>query len=416
MCSMTQLHIAVAALAALIAACGGTAPSRGPSAGPSIAPTPSVAATAPEDVVRIPLSGAAPGALVLAVDRAWVLAGEGGTLMEVDLVAGRELRSIEVGFGATHLVVLEAGVAAVGRFDDSGNGSHLVLADIRTEAIRGVPTGAVGGLALGEDGIVWALEQADRLVKVDIGSGEIVAELGVDIGENVHIEVQWGAGSAWVGSDGTPVLRVDGGDLAVQATIAVPSGLPFLFQDGLVWGAGPTALWAIDPATNEVIRNVALHGVIEILGMAVQGDEAWLAVRSARVRRARASAHAADRRRRGRVRRGPAGRREAWPGSRLGGELPRRRARGLPAVTVATALEFGVFSAPRWRAKRWLSTAAGSTTARPGRSAAAGTRSRAAAVRQPRNSRTSSTRSRTRSGMSSTRSRHSRPRRSCSGS
>ncbi len=279
---MTRPSTATAAFAALLAvmaACGGTVATGEPSPGRSIAPTLSVAPTTAVEVVRIPLSGTAPGALVLVGDRAWVLAGEGGSLMEVDLVAGRELRSIEVGFGATHLAVLDAGVAAVGRFDDSGNGSHLVLADLRTEEIRGVPTGALGGLALGEDGIVWALEQADRLLKVDTPSGEIVAQLDVDIGKNVHLEVQWGAGSAWVGSDGTPVLRVGGDDVAIQATIAVPSGLPFTFEDGLVWGAGPAALWAIDPATDEVVRDVAIDGVIEILGMAVEGDEVWLAVR-----------------------------------------------------------------------------------------------------------------------------------------
>ena len=111
-------------------------------------------------------------------------------------------------------------------------------------------TDALGGLALGEDGIVWALEKADRLVKVDARPREIVDDLAVDVGENVHVEVQWGAGSAWVGSDGTPSIRVAGDDLAIEATIEVPSGIPFLFEDGLLWGAGPTELWAIDPATN----------------------------------------------------------------------------------------------------------------------------------------------------------------------
>jgi hypothetical protein len=259
---MTRLQMATAVLAALVVACGGT-----------------LVPTASDDVVRIPLSGAAPDAIVVDGDRAWVLAGEGGSLMEVDLLERRELRSIEAGFGATHLAVLADGVAAVGRFDDSGNGSHLVLVDLRTEEIRRVPTSALGGLALGEDGIVWALEQAGRLLKVDAAAGEVVAGVAVEIGANVHTEVQWGAGSAWVGSDGTPALRVDGDDLVIEATIDVPSGLPFLFEGGLIWGAGPTALWAIDPATNAVVRNVALDDVIEILGMVIDGDEAWLAVR-----------------------------------------------------------------------------------------------------------------------------------------
>ena len=282
---MTRVRLGTAVLAAMLVACGGMtetgrpAVSDGASPGRSIAPTGSIVPAPSSNVVRVPLSGAAPAAIVLDGDRAWVLAGEGGSLMEVDIEKRREVRAIDVGFGATHLAVLDDRLAAIGRFDDSGNGSYLVLVDLATEETRGVPTGALGGLARGEEGIVWALEQAGRLLKVDTASGEILAEAEVDIGVNVHTEVQWGAGSAWVGSDGTPLLRIDGSKLAIEATIEVPSGLPFLFEDGLVWGAGPTDLWAVDPATNTVVRNVALVGVIEILGMSIDADDAWLAVR-----------------------------------------------------------------------------------------------------------------------------------------
>lgn len=263
------LRIAFAVLGAALVACG-----------PGATVRPTVQASAAVDAaVRIPLSGAAPDAIALDGDRAWVLAGEGGTLMEVDLAGQVELRSIEVGFGATHLAVVDADTVAVARFDDSGTGSYLVLVDVRSNEVRGVATGPLGGLALGDDGVVWALEQADRLVKVDVAAGRILADATVAIGENVHTEVQWGAGSAWVGSDGTPVLRVRASDLTLEATIEVPSGLPFLVHGDLVWGAGPTTLWAIDPATNDVVVDVPLENVIEILGMAVDGDEAWLAVR-----------------------------------------------------------------------------------------------------------------------------------------
>lgn len=233
------------------------------------------------DTIRIPLSGAAPDAILLDGDRAWVLAGEGGTLMDVDLAAGRELRSIDVGFGATHLAMPDPGRIAVARFDDSGNGSFLVIVDVATETVTGVETGALGGLAGGTDGVVWALEKADRLLRVDTRTGRVIDDVVVDIGENVHLEVQWGEGSAWVGSDGGRMLRIAGTEPAVEATIAVPTGIPFLVDEGLVWGAGPTELWALDPATNDVVRHVPLEGVIEILGLDVEGDEAWLAVRRA---------------------------------------------------------------------------------------------------------------------------------------
>jgi len=247
-------------------------PSAATSAGPG-SPAPSA------DTVRIPLTGVAPGAIVLDGDRAWVLAGESGDLIEVDLAGARELRSIHVGFGPTHLSLPDPGVAAVGRFDNSENGWYLVLVDLATGELDGVTTGALGALAGGEDGVVWALEKADRLLKVDARSGAVIDDVPVDVGENVHLEVQWGAGSAWVGSDATPMLRVSGEDPAIEATIRVPTGIPFLFEGGLVWGAGPTELWALDPSTDAVTRHVPLDDVIEILGLDIEGDEAWLAVR-----------------------------------------------------------------------------------------------------------------------------------------
>ena len=42
---------------------------------------------------------------------------------------------------------------------------------------------------------------------------------------------------------------------------------------------GRDEIWAIDPATNDVARHVPLAGVIEVLALDVDGDEAWLAVR-----------------------------------------------------------------------------------------------------------------------------------------
>jgi hypothetical protein len=254
-------------------------PRLGPASPHLVSPDASAAAT--DGAIRIPLSGAAPSAIVLDGDRAWVLAVEGGTLMDVDLAERREARSFPVGFGATHLALTGPGTAAVGRFDDGDNGWYLILLDLESGALDGVRTGELGALAGGEDGVVWALEKADALVKVDARTARIIDRVAVNVGGNVHMEVQWGAGSAWVGSDATPTIRLSGTDLAASATIAVPTGIPFRFTGGLLWGAGPTALWAIDPTTNEVTREVPLRGVSEILGLDVDpaADEAWLAVR-----------------------------------------------------------------------------------------------------------------------------------------
>ena len=281
---LAAVWIVLAAMAAC--APGSPSPVR-PSASSGIptAPSGSAGASGPAttpgaaEPIRIPLSGAAPDAILLDGTRAWVLTGEGGTLLEVDLAARREVRAIEIGFGPTHLGMPDAGLIAVARFDDSSLGAYLALVDLASGRVTGVETRELGALAAGDDGVAWALEKADRLLKVDTRSGEVVGDVAVDVGEEVHVEVQWAAGSAWVGSDATPTVRIAGDDLAIQATIEVPGGIPFVVRDGLVWGGGPASVWAIDPATNAIAREVPLGDVIEILGMDVDGDEGWLAVR-----------------------------------------------------------------------------------------------------------------------------------------
>jgi outer membrane protein assembly factor BamB len=239
--------------------------------------TPSPSAVAGE--VRVPLSGAAPDAIVADGDTAWVLTGEGGTLIEVDLDARAEVRAIDVGFGATHVALPLAGVAAVGRFDNSSTGAYCLLVDLETGDIRPVQTGELGALTAGETGVVWALEKADRLVKFDATTGEVLGSTRVEVGENVHVEVRWAGGAAWVGSDGLPLVRVDGDDLDEHRTIEVDEGIPFLFEGGLVWGAGPSQLWALDPATGEIMRRIALENLIEVLALDIDGDDAWIAAR-----------------------------------------------------------------------------------------------------------------------------------------
>jgi hypothetical protein len=281
-----------AALAGVMAACSGGGASPSPSFGtarPTMAPrsTGHVSSVRPtlapptddaETPIRIRLSGAAPDAVVLDGTTAWVLAGEGGTLMQVDLAAGREVRSIGVGFGATHLALPLPGVGAVARFDSSDNGTFLPVVDLETGGVVGIETRALGGLAGGDDGVVWALEKAGQLLRVDIAKRAVAGRVPVGIGQNVHTEVQWGAGAAWVGSDGTPVTRI-GADLQPGTTIRVDTGLPFLVRDGLVWGAGPEQMWAIDAGSNEVVRRVPLIDVFEVLALDVDGDDAWLAIR-----------------------------------------------------------------------------------------------------------------------------------------
>jgi hypothetical protein len=248
-----------------------TRPSPGSSGPTAAGPT--------DSPIRIALSGAAPDAIALDGETAWVLAGEGGLLMQVDLAARREVGATVVGFGPTHLALPFPGTAAVGRFDDTTTGAYCLLVDLGSGDLRRVTTGELGGLVGGEAGTVWALEKADRAVHIDAISGKVMASIAVEVGKNVHTEIQWGAGSVWVGSDGLPVVRIDDGGATERTTIPVASGIPFAFEGGLVWGAGPTEVWAIDPTTNGISRRIPLARVSEILALDVDGDDAWLAVR-----------------------------------------------------------------------------------------------------------------------------------------
>ncbi len=75
-------------------------PSAAPSQTPVAPPGPSV-----EPVATVKLTGAGPIGVDLADDRAWVVLPDSGGLSEVDLASGRELRSIQVGPGGSHVAV-----------------------------------------------------------------------------------------------------------------------------------------------------------------------------------------------------------------------------------------------------------------------------------------------------------------------
>jgi len=126
---------------------------------------------------------------------------------------------------------------------------------------------------------LWAFEKSGVVLLVDPVDRRVIDRVPVEIQQNEHVEAVAGAGSVWVSSDSTPIRRVTGPDLAVRAEIDAGGGIPFVFRDGLIWGARPDELWAIDAATDEVTRRVELTGLIEILALDVRDGEAWIAAR-----------------------------------------------------------------------------------------------------------------------------------------
>lgn len=219
--------------------------------------------------------------MAIAGATAWVVTTDSGHLISLDLGGRRETAAIEVGSGGTHVAVGDGGSVFVGRYDTGGRGEHLVVVEAASGTVGGVATGSLGGLAQGEAGAVWALEKAGRVLHVD-AANRIVGRANVVVDANEHMELVTGAGARWVSSDGTPVRRI-AADASVVATIETGGGIPLAFAGGLVWGARPDELWAIDPATDTITRRVALVDLIEILALdvAADGSEAWIAARRA---------------------------------------------------------------------------------------------------------------------------------------
>src|SRR4051812_8092692 len=219
--------------------------------------SPAATPASADPVARVALSGQAPAALAIDGDRMWVYEIESGDLSLVDLAAGRETRTIHFGGLGSHVLRGADGTLYVARFETGGSGDHLLMIDPASAAIDGVGTGPLGSLALAPDGSLLALEKADRLLRIDPRTRKVVDQVTVDINDE-HMEVVVVAGSAWVSSDHTLVRRITLPKLAIEKTIDAGGGIPFVDRRGLIWGARPEALWAIDPATNAISRTVPL--------------------------------------------------------------------------------------------------------------------------------------------------------------
>jgi len=116
-------------------------------------------------------------------------------------------------------------------------------------------------------------------VKLNGSDGVSLGDASITIDSDAHANVVAGANKAWASGDRTAVSRLGGPATEVEAEIETGGGIPFTFADGMVWGARPDRLWAIDPATDELTRDVALTGLMEILALDVDGDTAWIAAR-----------------------------------------------------------------------------------------------------------------------------------------
>lgn len=127
-------------------------------------------------------------------------------------------------------------------------------------------------------GSLWAVDPRGELLRIDIATDKVVSRVKVAVDRAAHTNVVYAGDSAWVSSDTTKLLRLKGGKAPARA-YDVGGGVPFLAAEGKVWGASPTAVWAVSAATGQVTDRFELPNSIEVISMTVTPDAVWVGIR-----------------------------------------------------------------------------------------------------------------------------------------
>jgi hypothetical protein len=206
----------------------------------------------------------------------WVVATDGGQLVDVDLATGAT-HPIDIGPSANWVKVLDDGRVVLSRYGPAPGRSTLEIIDTADGSVTPIVDDPIEGLDV-DDGGIWAIAKGGTVIAADMNGG-IAGQTPVDIAANEHTDLVGTGESAFASSDSTLVRRVNREPATISATVTTDGGVPFVADGGLVWGARPDELWAIDPKTNEVSRRYPLTDVAEILDLDVEANDAWIGVR-----------------------------------------------------------------------------------------------------------------------------------------
>jgi outer membrane protein assembly factor BamB len=136
-------------------------------------------------------------------------------------------------------------------------------------------------LTYGND-LVWALDPGGSVKGISPTDGAVKTEFDVTLDPNAHSNAVFAGGALWVSSDTTLLHRIDAATGATR-DLDVGGGVPFIAKDGLVWGASPTEIWALDETTGEVAERISLRGSTEVLSLDVDASTVWVGMRRGRV-------------------------------------------------------------------------------------------------------------------------------------
>jgi streptogramin lyase len=211
-------------------------------------------------------------------DSVWAISFLEGAISKIDPNTGEVVLTERLGSGAA--TVLSTGqqlwVAGYGM----SSGSKLLRVDPATgEIVARVSPGEVCcDLATGA-GLIWAIDPRGDLLGVDPTRNTVAARFAVPFDPGAHTNVVFGGGSVWVGSDGRDLVQVDPATGALEGTIDTGGGPPFLVRGGLVWGAAPDLIWAVDASKGEVVRSIPLDDSIEVISLGIGFGSIWAGIR-----------------------------------------------------------------------------------------------------------------------------------------
>jgi hypothetical protein len=246
--------------------------------GPGL-PVPPRSAPPLRPLASIRLSGSAASGLAEAGGWLWVTHFEASVLSQVDPRSNAQAGVVEVGVNAGSVTAVESQLW-IAHYTTRPEDSRLTAVDPQAAAVVGrlLPPHLCCEVA-GSAGRLWAVDPRGVLMAIDPVRGRLVGSTPVAVDPAVHIGLVGDDRALWLSSDTTALLRIDAGSASVVASLDVGGGIPMAIAQGLVWGAGPHHVWAVDPASNEIRLRLALENTIETLSLAVAGDALWVGAR-----------------------------------------------------------------------------------------------------------------------------------------
>lgn len=202
--------------------------------------------------------------MILEGDDLWMQKGPLSVLVRVDPLTGAELERFE---DIPGFYLAKDGNTVWGLGPDD----RLLHTDLATgERLASIEVPAEPKQIVVVEDSVWVIcDDGNALVRIDPVAGEIVDTIDVGFGP---VELKFGFGSLWVRNRQLELIRVDPRDGSIVATLTgfpVSPSVSVSIADDVVWAARPRGIGAIDPETNELVREIPLPGATFM-------DSSWL--------------------------------------------------------------------------------------------------------------------------------------------